>query len=447
MALGNVFISTTDGNIANNTSTSNEKIAGLLFDVSKQPSLFTAGYGLNNLSKLKLNDVLYITNRKSAINDFGIIERVEATEDQETVANFMFGIPYYHIAEFYRMNGDIDGEAKLYVMFADCSSNWDAIEDIQRASGGTISQLGIWTEQPIWKLNGEAEKYNIDVVSAVNDKAESLGNKHMPLSTILSASTSNTGTSTTAGLQIDINKIPNAVSDLPKVTPIIGQARNELTNIMQKRNPNHTQVGFLGAVMGCLSAASVHESIAWVQKFNLFNDDFQAIEFGFGDLNMGTEEEFISTNIYESLSETILDDLDNKGYVFPIKYAGNENGIYVSKDKTLSSKDFRTIARNRTIHKSRRAVRKALLPSVNSPIYVNPSTGYMSASKISSFRTIVTDVLQAMQTAQEISGFKVVIDANQSVLKNDKIKIGYVIVPVGVGTAIYVEESLSTTNA
>ena len=48
------------------------------------------------------------------------------------------------------MSGNIDGYGKLYVMFADCSSNWDAIEIMQRASGGTISQLGIWTEQPLW---------------------------------------------------------------------------------------------------------------------------------------------------------------------------------------------------------------------------------------------------------------------------------------------------------
>lgn len=447
MALGNIIVTTSDGNMANNTSSSNEKVAGLLFDVSKQPNLFTSGYGLNNSSKLKLNDIIYITNRKSAINDFGIIPRVDASEDEENVLNFMYGIPYYHISELYRMSVGIDGEAKLYVMFADCSSNWDAIEDIQRASGGTISQLGIWTEQPLWKLNGEASHYNIDIVSDVNDKAVSLGNKHMPLSTILSASTSNTGANTTTGVQVNINKIPNAISDLSKVSVLIGQAKNDFTSIAQKRNPNHTQVGFLGAVMGTLIAASVHESIAWVQKFNLFNDDFQAIEMGFGDLNLDLNEEFESTNLYESLSETVLDDLDEKGYIFPMKYAGKENGIHISKDRTLSAKDFRTIARNRTIHKSRRAIRQALLPSVNSPIYVNPSTGFMSASKISAFRTIVTDVLQGMQTSQEISGFKVVIDPSQNVLKTDKIKIGYQIVPVGVGTAIYVEESLSTTNA
>lgn len=65
--------------------------------------------------------------------------------------------------------------------------------------------------------------------------------------------------------------------------------------------------------------------------------------------------------MYESLSPVLLDDLDEKGYIFPIKYSGRENGIYISKDQTCSVGDYRTIARNRTINKSRRAVRAALV--------------------------------------------------------------------------------------
>lgn len=76
MALGNVFIKDVDGNIPYDTGSGNEKVTGLLFDVSLQPTLFTEGYGKTNESKFKLGDVCYITSLKSAINDFGIIERV-----------------------------------------------------------------------------------------------------------------------------------------------------------------------------------------------------------------------------------------------------------------------------------------------------------------------------------------------------------------------------------
>jgi hypothetical protein len=446
MALGNVFISDTDGNIPSDVSSGNEKVTGLLFDVSLQPILFTAGYGKNNEAKLKLNDVAYITNLKSAVKDFGIIERVKATEDEENNVNFFHGIPYYHISEFFRLSGNLDGAGKLYVMFADCSVSWDAIEIMQRISGGTINQLGVWTEQSLWKDNGNADKYNLNIVKSINDKAITMASQNQPVSIILSANPSNTGANTIEGKKVNLNKIPSCICEASRTSIILGQAHSKLIATIQKCNINHTPVGFLGAVLGCLAKANVQESIAWVKQFNLFSDDFQEIEFGFGDINQTDDEEFISLNRYESLSPIVLDDLDDKGYIFPIKYSGRENGVYISKDQTCSDGDYRTIARNRTINKSRRAVRAALLPYVNSPLMVNPSTGFLAPSKITAFKGIVGDILAGMQKSQEISGYAVTIDANQNVLVNDTLRISYVIVPVGVATKIYVEEGLSLTT-
>ena len=446
MALGNVFISDTDGNIPSDVSSGNEKVTGLLFDVSLQPTFFTAGYGKNNEAKLKLNDVAYITNLKSAVKDLGIIERVKATEDEENNVNFFHGIPYYHISEFFRLSGNLDGAGKLYVMFADCSVSWDAIEIMQRISGGTINQLGIWTEQSLWKDNGNADKYNLNIVKSINDKAIAMASQNQPVSIILSANPSNTGANTIEGKKVNLNKVPSCICEASRTSIILGQAHSELIATIQKCNINHTPVGFLGAVLGCLAKANVQESIAWVKQFNLFSDGFQEIEFGFGDINQTDDEEFISLNRYESLSPIVLDDLDDKGYIFPIKYSGRENGVYISKDQTCSDGDYRTIARNRTINKSRRAVRAALLPYVNSPLMVNPSTGFLAPSKITAFKGIVGDILAGMQKSQEISGYAVTIDANQNVLVNDTLRISYVIVPVGVATKIYVEEGLSLTT-
>lgn len=445
MALGNVFINDVDGNIPYTGAAGNEKVTGLLFDVSMQPDLFTAGYGKNNENNVKLNDVLYVTSRKSAVKDFGIIERVAATEEEEGNVNFFHGIPFYHISEFFRLSGNIDGNGRLYVMFADCSANWDAIDTLQRAAGGTINQLGVWTEQPQWKLNGAEEKYSLNLVKSLNDKAVALAGQNQPLSLILSANCSNTGADTSEGKKVNLNKIPTAICESSRVSVIFGQARSELVSLMQKRNANHTPVGVIGAVLGCVARANVQESVAWVKQFNLFDDGFQAIELGFGDINQTGQEEFTSTNFYESLPPALLDDLDEKDYIFPIKYAGLENGIYISKDQTCSTCDYRTIARNRTINKSRRAVRAALLPYVNAPLMVNPATGFLAPSKITAFKTIIADVLAKMQAAQEISGYAVTIDPNQNVLLNDTLKIRYVLVPVGVATKIYVEEGLSLT--
>ena len=389
--------------------------------------------------------VICITSLKSAVSDFGILERVTATEEEETNVNFLHGIPAYHIREFFRMSGSVNGTGKLYVMFADCSVSWNAIEVMQRAAGGMINQMGIWTEQPLWKANGAAEKYSLNLVKGLNDIAVSLAGQNQPLSLVLSANPSNTGSDTTEGRQVDLNRVPSCICEA-SISCIFGQAHHETVTLMQMRNANHTPVGFLGAVMGALARASVHESIAWVKQFNLFTDHFQEIELGFGDINLDeAEENFLSLNRYESLSPSLLDELDDKGYIFPIKYAGRENGIYISKDQTCSTGDYRTIARNRTINKSRRAVRAALLPYVNSPLMVNPSTGFLAPSKITAFKTLVGDILAKMQAAQEISGYAVTIDPGQNVLVDDTLRISYVIVPVGVAVKIYVEEGLSLT--
>ena len=114
MALGNVFIKDVDGNIPYDTDSSNEKVTGLLFDISLQPTLFTEGYGKTNETKLKPGDVCYITSFKSAVKDFGIVERVTATDGEEMNVNFLHGIPAYHIREFFRMSGNLNGSGKLY---------------------------------------------------------------------------------------------------------------------------------------------------------------------------------------------------------------------------------------------------------------------------------------------------------------------------------------------
>lgn len=218
MALGNVFIKDVDGNIPYDTGSSGEKVTGLLFDVSLQPTLFTEGYGKTNETRLKPGDVCYITSFKSAVNDFGIIERVEATDEEEMNVNFLHGIPAYHIREFFRMSGNPGGSGKLYVMFADCSANWDALEIMQRAAGGMINQIGIWTEQPLWKANGASEQYNLNLVKGLNDVAVGLAEQNQPLSLILSANPSNTGADTTEGRQIDLNKIPSCICESSRIS-------------------------------------------------------------------------------------------------------------------------------------------------------------------------------------------------------------------------------------
>lgn len=163
--------------------------------------------------------------------------------DGEKLSDVIRLVAYGMVEEF---------QSRRDVMFADYSVNWDALEIMQRAAGGLINQIGIWTEQPLWKANGGADKYRLNLVKGLNDVAVGLAEQNQPLSLVLSANPSNTGADTTEGRQIDLNKIPSCICESSRISCIFGQSHHEKISLMQMRNTNHTPVGFLGAVMGAI---------------------------------------------------------------------------------------------------------------------------------------------------------------------------------------------------
>lgn len=436
MALGGVFMSDTDGNIGTSSTTSTEKVTGLLFDTSKQAKFFEEGAGLAVKDKLQGN-VIEI-NSMDDLKELGI-----TAYSGDTEKDLLFGIPYYHINHFFGIQGST---GRLFIMFADCGVDWNAIEQMQRAAHGMINQLGVWTEQSLWKqTDPEAETYSIDLVTDLQSKAASLADENAPLSILLCANSAVIATDEESVKKVELGKIPTCVINARFVSVLLGQGLDADVSAMQLANQNLTPIGNIGAALGCIASASVQESFAWVNKFNLIGY-FPDIEMGFGDVTLNSESKLTSTLKYSSLNKIQLDDLDDKGYIFLCKYSGLESGVFFSKDQTCSNGDYRTVARNRTIHKSRRAVRNALLPYVNSPLKVDPSTGYLSSAKITMFQNIVSDILTTMQNNEEISGFSVTIDKNQNVLKNDTLIIKYSLVPVGVASRIEVVEGLALTN-
>lgn len=436
MALGGVFMSDTDGNIGTSSTTSTEKVTGLLFDISKQAKFFEEGAGLAVKDKLQGN-VIEI-NSMDDLKELGI-----TAYSGDTEKDLLFGITYYHINHFFGIQGST---GRLFIMFADCGVDWNAIEQMQRAAHGMINQLGVWTEQSLWKqTDPEAETYSIDLVTDLQSKAASLADENAPLSILLCANSAVIATDEESVKKVELGKIPTCVINARFVSVLLGQGLDADVSAMQLANQNLTPIGNIGAALGCIASASVQESFAWVNKFNLIGY-FPDIEMGFGDVTLNSESKLTSTLKYSSLNKIQLDDLDDKGYIFLCKYSGLESGVFFSKDQTCSNGDYRTVARNRTIHKSRRAVRNALLPYVNSPLKVDPSTGYLSSAKITMFQNIVSDILTTMQNNEEISGFSVTIDKNQNVLKNDTLIIKYSLVPVGVASRIEVVEGLALTN-
>lgn len=434
MSLGGVFMTDTDGNIGREISSLTEKVCGLLFDVSAQSDIWNTGVGATLKESLK--DTVIEINSLEDADKLGLTPYSgEANKD------FLHGIPYYHIKHFFTLAG---GSGRLFIMFADCSQNWNALVDMQKASNGIISQFGVWTEKSLWKKMDEASsQYSIALVGDLQSVAENMANNYnAPASILLCANSAQIETGSGKQDTVVWSEIPTCVIDARYVTVLLGQGMDSEVSKMQMALDSKTPVGTVGAALGCLTRAIVSESIGWVEQFDLINY-FPDIEFGFGDVSIA-DGQLKSTTKYSSLSSSQLDTLEELGYVFLVKYAGLEGHVYFSGDSTCSNGDYRTLSRNRTINKSRRLVRTALLPYVNSPVKVDPKTGQLSAAKITEFTNLVTSVLESMVNANELSGIgSVVIPANQNILQNDTLLIHYTVIPVGTAKTIKVTEGLT----
>jgi hypothetical protein len=438
MALGGVFMTDTDGNIGKDISNLTEKVCGLVFDISAQTDIWTKGAGVKLAAALK--DTVVELNSIEDADTLGLAAYTGEKDEDTNSKDFLAGIPYYHIKHFFTA---CNNSGRLFIAFADCLSNWNALVDMQKAAHGTINQFGVWTEQRLWKqTDASAETYSIQIVSDLQSTAKQLADSYnAPCVVLLNANTSKVATASGDATKVVFSKIPTCIVDARYVSVLLGQGLDTDVTKMQCALESTTPVGNVGAALGELTKCNVGECMGWVRSHDLIGY-FPDIEFGFGDSEVENNALKNSTK-YSSLSQQQLDTLDNLGYVFLMRYTGLEGHVYFSGDKTCSDGDYCTIARNRTINKSRRSVRTALLPYVNSPIKVNRSNGQLSAAQITVFTNLISDILTAMTDAEEISGMgKITIPATQNILKNDKLVIQYTIVPLGCAKTIEVTEGL-----
>lgn len=188
----------------------------------------------------------------------------------------------------------------------------------------------------------------------------------------------------------------------------------------------------IGAALGAVSAASVHESIGWVGKFN-FSDGTELETTVIGNFDNDVNDQ----------TAALLTNLTTKGYIFFKKHLGITGSFANdSANAELITSDFAYIENTRTIDKAIRGVRTFLLPQLSSPVYLNED-GTMREDTIANFRALALRALDQMQQAGEISARDVTIDPTQPVLSTSKVVIGIKIVPVGVAREIEVNISFA----
>ncbi len=134
-----------------------------------------------------------------------------------------------------------------------------------------------------------------------------------------------------------------------------------------------------------------------------------------------------------------LENLDEKGYVFGIHYAGL-SGFFWNNDYTCTpvvrDKDgyFNEymISYGRVLDKAVRDLRTALLPYVKSSVTVDPETGKLPKATAAYFEAVGDQVFERMISAGLITAGKTTVNADSNLMITPRVlEVSFVVVPTG----------------
>lgn len=373
----------------------NDHISGLLFYNDTLPS----GFGASDRIKV-------IYSLEQAV-DLGIAEDGANTK-----------LEYYQIKQFFRMQPN----GKLYVGIYDvpatpASHDFAEVELIQNFATGEIRQLGIVFDVSDLVTMGTAG------LSALQTKITALKTANKPLNAIIGFDDSGLAN---ASAYIDVT-----AADCDNVSVVISQdGSNEGAALVVSEGKS---VPAVGAILGAVSLAAVHENIGWVGKFNFALDK----EF--------SEPEFTCGDKYKSIASSLENTLNTNGLIFLKNHIGN-SGTFANYSWTATAQtgDYSTIENNRTIDKAIRLVREFMLPNLNSPLDVN-TDGTLTETAIAILESDAKRALDQMAANGEIAAPQsgsVVIATDQNVVSTSKVVIAITVTPQGVAREIQINIGL-----
>ena len=289
--------------------------------------------------------------------------------DNNDITAVSHPVLHYHVSEFFRINPG----AKLYIQnVEDSDGTYTEVKTLQNFAGGELRQLAV--------CDFTTEAANIVTrLATLNQLAIDLAGMNIPLSLLFSVKI---GTA-------DMLSLPNLhTQNYDRVSVVIGQDAGGRGKYLAATMPS---ISCIGAALGSVSKARVHESIAWVEKQNLVSTAYPKILTN--NVEMAREMDvsgFCDGSLISDYTPQQLQAISDKGYLFGVKYTGNA-GTYFNDSFTATTleSDYTYIENNRTIDKGIRGIYKALLPKISGPSYVDPDTGYLDPSTVSSLEALL----------------------------------------------------------
>ena len=372
-----VKIERTTGNIPRSLA-GEDHISGLLFYSSKLPSGFAE------------------TDRIKAISGIETAEKLGITSDAD--ADWDIRVLHYQLRSIFNRNPAISLYVGIYKPTSG-TPTFSEIKTMQNFTGGKLRQIGVWDGATALDPTNLITLQAIRTTLEAQDKPLSIG--YAPKIAAVS------------GLPTDL-----AGANKNGVSVIIGQdgAGTAADLYKDAKNTAKSSVTAIGEWLGIVSAAAVHESIAWVEKFPT---GIALPAFGDGTL-------------LRDLDTAVIESLDAARYIFFVEYSGLA-GAYFNDSHTMddATSDYAYIESVRTMDKACRNVRTYVLPKLGRPMKVDASTGKLEAYVVEDLQLTAGKALEDMEKAGELSGYVVEIDPDQNILSTSCVEM--VIKQVGVG--------------
>ena len=404
MALNDIKFVKQNGGMARQGATE-DPISGLLLGLNgaldEENAIFAKAEALNvGEGKIYVFEVKYVEQLEA----FGIKHTAlsETLTDEEKAINFI----HYHASEFFSMS-------ELGVLYLAVKLQGEIvgeeIESLQNYAGGKLRQVGI-------AAAGE-EAITAEQIEEYQTVAKRLEENHMPVSLLVALR---------RGDYSDINDLTSLTLTADgrcNVSVLVAQDLSQ--ELLDEQNvASLNEVASIGTLLGAVSAASVHESIAWVGKFPL------KVE----------KPGFVTGELLKETPMVTLNLLNDARLIFYRSHVGISD-VYYNDSFTLDEEtsDYCYIENVRTLDKAVRGIRSNLLPYLNSPLRLDAEKGTLSADMVAVLETEAGKALEDMERRGELSGYKVKIDAEQNVLATSELEIVIKNVALGVMRSVKVK--------
>lgn len=378
----NLTITRTNGNLVRSLA-GEDHISGLVFYSATLPE---ADEGVKGFTD---------TERIHAISTIETAEKLGITADAEA---WETKVLHYTLASILNMNPGMSLYVGIFKPAAGANA-FSEIKQLQNFAGGRLRQIGVW--------NGAVE-LSETIVNSLQSVATTLEAQNKPLSILYAPKVT------------DVTQLESyAKAGRKNVSVVIAQDGEGVAAALYSdaANAAKASVSTLGDLLGAVSKAKVHQSIAWVEQFPT-----NIAVAAFGD---GTR--------YRDLDTATIEELDADRFIFCRTYEGFA-GTFFNDNHTLDlpTSDYAYISDVRTMDKAVRGIRSYLLPKLGRPMKVDASTGKLERTTVEHLITTGNKALEEMERDGELSGYRFYIDPDQNILSTSRVRGVIKNVPVGV---------------